>query len=52
VAHRRTVEHALFEFLDWWNHRRLYGEIGMIPPTEKEADYYAQQPALAEASSQ
>jgi putative transposase len=52
VAHRRTVEYALFEYLDWWNHRRLYGESGMIPPIEKEADYYAQQPALAEASSQ
>jgi len=51
----RTVEQlefALFEYLDWWNQRRLHGEIGLIPPAEKEADYYAQPPALAEAGSQ
>lgn len=51
----RTVaqlEYALFEYFDWWNHRRLHGEIGMIPPVEKEAAYYAQQPVLAEAGSQ
>lgn len=33
------LEFALFEYLDWWNHRRLHGEIGMIPPAEKEAVY-------------
>ena len=51
----RTVEQlefALFEYLDWWNHRRLHGEINMIPPAEKEAFYYAQPPALAEAGTQ
>jgi putative transposase len=51
----RTVEQlefALFEYLDWWNHRRLHGEIGMITPVEKENAYYAQPPALAEAGSQ
>jgi putative transposase len=51
----RTVEQlefALFEYLDWWNQRRLHGEIGLIPPAEKEADYYAQPPALVEAGSQ
>ena len=58
IYHRgpwRTVEqleYALFEYLDWWNHRRLHGEIGLVPPTEKEAAYYAQPPALAEAGSQ
>jgi putative transposase len=51
----RTVEqleYALFEYLDWWNHRRLHGEIGLVPPAEKEAAYYAQPPALAEAGAQ
>jgi len=51
----RTVEQledALFEYLDWWNHRRLHGEIGLIPPAEKEAAYHAQTPALTEAGSQ
>ena len=51
----RTVEqleYALFEYLDWWNHRRLHGEIGLVPPAEKEANHYAQPPALAEAGSQ
>jgi putative transposase len=35
----RTVaqlEFALFEYIDWWNHRRLHSEIGMITPAEKE----------------
>jgi putative transposase len=59
LVHRRgpwgtveQLEYALFEYIDWWNHRRLHGEIGMIPPAEKEAAYYAQPPALAEAGSQ
>ena len=34
-----ALEFALFEYLDWWNHRRLHGEIGLVPPTEKEAAY-------------
>jgi putative transposase len=46
------LEYALFEYLDWWNHRRLHGEIGLIPPLEMEATYYAQPPALAEAGCQ
>jgi putative transposase len=46
------LEYALFEYLDWWNRRRLHGEIGMIPPVEKEAANYAQPLALAEAGAQ
>ncbi len=42
------LEFALFEYLDWWNHRRLHGEIGLVPPAEKEAAHYA---ALAEATA-
>jgi putative transposase len=59
LIHRRgpwrtieQLEYALFEYLDWWNHRRLHGEIGLIPPAEKEATYYAQPPAPAEAGTQ
>jgi putative transposase len=51
----RTVsqlEFAIFEYLDWWNHRRLHGELGMITPAEKEIAYYPQQPVHAEAGSQ
>ncbi len=51
----RTVaqlELALFEYLDWWNHRRLHGEIGLIPPAEKEAAYYAHTRPMIEAGSQ
>jgi putative transposase len=31
---------ATFEYVDWFNHRRLHGAIGMIPPAEFEANYY------------
>jgi putative transposase len=51
----RTIEQlefAMFEYLDWWNQCRLHGEVGLIPPVEKEAAYYAQAPALAEAGAQ
>jgi putative transposase len=51
----RTVEqleYALFEYLDWWNHRRLHGEVGMLTPVQKETQHYAQQRPLSEAGSQ
>ena len=34
------VEFATLEYLDWFNHRRLHGEIGMIPPAEHETTHY------------
>jgi len=34
------VEHATLDYLDWFNHRRLHGELGMVPPAEYEAHYY------------
>jgi putative transposase len=59
LVHRRgpwrtveQLEFALFEYLDWWNHRRLHTKIGMIPPAEKEATHYAQPPALTQAGAQ
>jgi transposase InsO family protein len=36
------VEFATLEWVDWWNHRRLLEPIGMIPPAEKETNYYRQ----------
>ena len=34
------VELATAEWVDWYNHRRLHGEIGHIPPVEYETNYY------------
>ena len=31
------LEIAVAEYIDWFNHRRLHGEIGLIPPAEHEA---------------
>ncbi len=31
------LELAVAEYLDWFNFRRLHGEIGLIPPVEHEA---------------
>jgi putative transposase len=36
------VELATAEWVDWFNHRRLHGEIGHIPPVEYEANYYTE----------
>jgi len=46
------LEIAVAEYIDWFNHRRLHGEIGLIPPAEHEDTYYRQNhaPATAEAS--
>ncbi len=51
----RTVEEvelATAEWIDWFNHRRLYEYCGDVPPAELEAAHYAQQPAqpIAELS--
>ena len=43
MAHRSThVEYATAEWVDWFNHRRLYEYCGDIPPAELEDLYYAQ----------
>ncbi|MES0836761.1 IS3 family transposase [Nocardiopsis tropica] len=34
------MEIAVAEYVDWFNHRRLHGEIGLVPPTEFEDDFY------------
>jgi putative transposase len=43
------VEHATLGYVDWFNHRRLHGALGMLPPLAFEAVYYDQatQPPLA-----
>jgi putative transposase len=33
------VEFATLEWVDWFNHRRLLGSIGDIPPAELEEIY-------------
>jgi putative transposase len=46
------VEYATLEYVDWFNHRRLHGELGMVPPAEFEAAYYRQTAPALPASSQ
>ncbi len=40
-----AVEFATLEWVDWFNHRRLLGPIGHVPPAEVEAQYYRAQEA-------
>ena len=37
------VEYATLEWVDWFNHRRLFEPIGNIPPVEFEQLYYQSQ---------
>jgi len=37
-----TVEFATLTWVDWFNHRRLLGPIGFVPPAEYETRYYEQ----------
>jgi putative transposase len=39
------LEIAVAEYIDWFNHRRLHGEIGLIPPAEYEDTHYRHNPA-------
>jgi putative transposase len=34
------VEHATLDYVDWFNHRRLHGELAMLPPSEFESRYH------------
>ena len=36
------LELATLEWVDWFNHRRLFGELGHVPPAEFEANHYRQ----------
>jgi putative transposase len=46
------VEYATLEYVDWFNHRRLHGELGMVPPAEYEAAYYHHSPSARREGSQ
>ena len=43
------VELATLGYIDWFNHHRLHGEIGDIPPAELEATFYRQPEATTAA---
>lgn len=51
------VEIAVAEYVDWFNHRRLHGEIGLVPPAEanhwaaQAAEHYRENPVLTEVGS-
>ncbi|WP_394353824.1 hypothetical protein [Nocardiopsis mwathae] len=38
-------------YIDWFNHRRLHGEIDLVPPAEFEADFYQHEHASADAEA-
>ena len=39
---RESVELETLGWVSWFNHQRLMGPLGHIPPAEAEADYYTQ----------
>ena len=39
---KESVELATLEWVWWFNHHRLLGPIGYIPPAEAEENYYLQ----------
>ena len=40
-----SLDIAVAEYIDWFNHRRIHGEIGYVPPAEYEAQHTAAEPA-------
>ena len=46
------VEFATLEYVDWFNHQRLHGELGLVPPAEYEDRYYRQPTPAIEATTQ
>jgi putative transposase len=41
------IEMATVEYIDWYNNRRLHGELGHIPPAEYESLHAMTQPVTA-----
>ncbi len=50
VEHQGSGRIGTLEWVDWFNHQRLLGPIGYIPPAEAEANYYRQQQGQAMAA--
>lgn len=46
------LEYATLEWVDWFNHRRLFEAHGHIPPAEFEEIYYRQQGSGQQAETQ
>jgi putative transposase len=46
------VEFATLAYVDWFNHQRLHGELGMLPPAEFEVLYHERAAMLPLAASQ
>jgi putative transposase len=46
------IEFATLEYVDWFNHQRLHGELGLVPPAEFEATHYRQPSLAIEATTQ
>ncbi len=47
---REAVEIATLKWVHWFNHQRLLGSIGHIPPAEAEANFYQQHTGQAVAA--
>lgn len=45
------VEYATAEYIDWFNHRRLHGSLGKVPPTEYETTHPGPRPAPVTAGA-
>ncbi|WP_397221017.1 DDE-type integrase/transposase/recombinase [Nocardiopsis lambiniae] len=45
------VEIAVAEYVDWFNHRRLHGGIGLVPPAEFEDDFYGRRAGSTEGEA-
>jgi putative transposase len=59
LIHRRgpwksfeAVEYATLEWVDWFNHHRLFEAHGQIPPAEHEENYYRQNSSGQQAETQ
>jgi len=46
------LELATLEWVDWFNHRRLFTDLGRIPPAEFEQRYYRQNVSADKAETQ
>jgi putative transposase len=44
------VEWATLTYVDWFNNKRLHGEIGMVSPAAFEVAYYDQKALVEETS--